>query len=218
MSLNLSKRTLSWDWHVGSVPENVVLHEEAYLETTYSFLLYRSCAPEGARIGRAATIHLGTMFDVGPGGRVQIGAFALVHGAWIICDAAVEIGDYSMISWNVVLMDTYRFPREIAARRRVLKQIPTEPLRCPTGQAAAGRIRIGRNVWIGFESCVLPGVTIGDGSVVGARSVVVNDVPPYTLVAGNPARVIRTIDNDEPPQLEGSIRHEDRIQNDLPTQ
>jgi acetyltransferase-like isoleucine patch superfamily enzyme len=61
-------------------------------------------------------------------------------------------------------------------------------------------IRIGRNVWIGFDCCVLPGVTIGDGSIVGARSVVCEDVPPYTVVAGNPARVIRKIENDEIPQ------------------
>lgn len=213
MSLNLSKRTLSWDWYEGSVPENVVLHEEAYLETTYSFLLYRSCAPEGGRIGRAATIYLGTMFDVGVTGRVLIGDFALVHGAWIICDAAVEIGDYSLISWNVVLMDTYRFPGEIASRRRILQQISTDPQRWPSAQVAARPIRIGRNVWIGFESCVLPGVTIGEGSVVGARSVVVEDVQPYTLVAGNPARCIRAIDKDEAPLVNDSFAYRDGMRN-----
>jgi acetyltransferase-like isoleucine patch superfamily enzyme len=61
----------------------------------------------------------------------------------------------------------------------------------------AGRpIRIGRNVWIGFDACVLPGVTIGEGSIVGARSVVFADVAPWTLVAGNPARVIRALDEE----------------------
>jgi acetyltransferase-like isoleucine patch superfamily enzyme len=44
---------------------------------------------------------------------------------------------------------------------------------------------------------VLPGVSIGEGSIVGARSVVTENVPPYTVVAGNPARVIRQIHNDE---------------------
>jgi len=68
--------------------------------------------------------------------------------------------------------------------------------RMPRG-APAKPIRIGRNVWIGFDSVVLPGVTIGDGSIVGARSVLTHDVPPFTVVAGNPARAIRQIDNDE---------------------
>jgi virginiamycin A acetyltransferase len=46
---------------------------------------------------------------------------------------------------------------------------------------------------LGFDSVVLPGVTIGEGSVVACRSVVVTDVPPFTVVAGNPAQVIRDI-------------------------
>jgi acetyltransferase-like isoleucine patch superfamily enzyme len=197
MSLDIANRTLSWDWYPGTIPENVTLEEDAYLETSYSFLLYRSRASNAVRIGRAATIYLGTMFDVGPKGRVLVGEFALVHGAWIICDGAVEIGDYSLISWNVVLMDSYRLPINIADRRRALEQIPRHPLRCPDAQIDSQPIRVGRNVWIGFECCVLPGVWIGDGSIVGARSVVTEDVPPYTVVAGNPARVIRTLENDE---------------------
>lgn len=201
MSLDTSNRTLSWDWYPGSIPENVVLEEDSYLETTYSFLLYRSRALEAIRIGRAATIYLGTMFDVGGEGRVHIGEFALVHGAWIICEASVEIGDYSLISWNVVLMDSYRFPSEVRSRRRALEQLARHPLRCAERKAEARPIRIGRNAWIGFECCVLPGVCVGDGSIVGARSVVTEDVPPYTVVAGNPARVIRQLENDEARQM-----------------
>jgi acetyltransferase-like isoleucine patch superfamily enzyme len=51
--------------------------------------------------------------------------------------------------------------------------------------------------WIGFDVCVLPGVTIGEGAIVGARSVVAGDVPPYTVVAGNPARVVRRLSPEE---------------------
>ncbi len=55
-------------------------------------------------------------------------------------------------------------------------------------------VKIGNNVWIGSDSTILPNVTIGDGAIVGAGSVVTKDVPPNTIVAGNPARVIRAID------------------------
>ncbi|MDQ0392055.1 CatB-related O-acetyltransferase [Labrys monachus] len=51
--------------------------------------------------------------------------------------------------------------------------------------------RIGNDVWIGQRALVLPGLVIGDGAVVGAGAVVTRDVPPYAIVAGNPARVIR---------------------------
>lgn len=50
---------------------------------------------------------------------------------------------------------------------------------------------IGNDVWLGFETLVLPGVKIGDGAIVGARSVVTKDIPPYAIVAGSPAKIIR---------------------------
>jgi acetyltransferase-like isoleucine patch superfamily enzyme len=197
MSPATAHRTLPWDWHNGTIPENVCIADSAYLETTYSFLLYRSEWSEGLRIGRGSTTYLGTMFDVGPRGRVIIGDFSLIHGAWFICDSQIEVGDYALISWNVVFMDTYGVSLDPSERRKQLEALPFEANRRTPRGGAAKPIRIGRNVWIGFDCVVLPGVTIGDGSIVGARSVVTENIPPYTLVAGNPARVIRKIENDE---------------------
>ncbi len=50
---------------------------------------------------------------------------------------------------------------------------------------------IGNDVWIGYEALIMPGVKIGDGAIIAARSVVVNDIPAYTIAGGNPAKVIR---------------------------
>jgi len=50
---------------------------------------------------------------------------------------------------------------------------------------------IGNDVWFGYDSTIMPGVTIGDGAIIGAKSVVTKNVPPYTIVGGNPAKVIR---------------------------
>ena len=50
---------------------------------------------------------------------------------------------------------------------------------------------VGNDVWIGMEAIILPGVKIGDGSIVAARSVVSHDVPPYSIVAGNPGKVVK---------------------------
>jgi len=190
-------RTLPWDWYPGTIPENVAVNDTAYVETTFSFTKYRSELSVGVRIGRGSATYSGTMFDVGPRGRVHLGDYVLVHGAWIICDAEIEIGDYTLISWNVVLMDTYRVPFDPLERRRELERAI---VRCPRrieAEVPARPIRIGRVAWIGFDVCVLPGVTIGEGAIVGARSVVMNDVPPYTIVAGNPARVVRHLSTEE---------------------
>lgn len=186
-------RTLSWDWFPGTIPENVFIDETAYIETTFSFQFFRSRQERAIEYGRGASTYLGTMFDLGPHARVKLGAFALVHGARIICDSEISIGDYALISWNVVLMDTYRVPMTARERRKEMELVPTREKRLVCAAVEAKPIRIERNVWIGFDSCVLPGVTIGEGSIVGARSVVTQSVPPFTIVGGNPARVIREI-------------------------
>ena len=56
---------------------------------------------------------------------------------------------------------------------------------------------MGNDVWIGYEAVILAGVTIGDGAIVGACAVVTNDVPPYTIVGGVPAKPIRKRFSDE---------------------
>jgi len=186
-----SERRVDCDWYPGTIPDNVIIDDTAYCETTFSFYLYRSRQPGGVEYGRGASTYLGTMFDVGPAGRVRLGDYALVHGARIICDSEITIGDYALISWNVVLMDTYRLPVDPSERRKELKLVPTRVPRVTDADVSAKPIFIERNVWIGFEACVLPGVTIGEGAIIGAKSVVRDDVPPFMVVAGNPACVIR---------------------------
>ena len=192
-------RAVPGDWYDGSIPANVRVHEAAYVETSFSFSQFRSRLPVGATVGEGASVYLGTMFDIGPRGRVSVGRYALLNGARIVCDAAVEIGDFTLVSWNVVIMDSYRLPFDPLRRRAVLQR--GSSIRDDAPPTDARPVRIGAVVWIGFDVCVLPGVTIGDGSVVGARSVVMNDVEPFTVVAGNPARPIRRLDPGDPELL-----------------
>jgi acetyltransferase-like isoleucine patch superfamily enzyme len=191
-------RSLPGDWFPGRVPQNATIDAEAYLETTYSFQLFRSQSPDALRIGRGASVYLGVMFDFGAQARVAIGDFTLMNGSRIICNSEISIGAYCLISWNTVLMDTWRLPFGREERRRELERIPLRNPRQALAETGGHPIRIADMVWIGFDSCILPGVTIGEGSVVGARSVVDRDVAPYTVVAGNPARFIRRLDPGSP--------------------
>jgi len=187
-------RRLPGDWYDGLVPDNTSIHETAHLESAYSFYLYRSELDEGVRMGEGSSAYLGTMFDIGTHGSVRIGSFTLVNGAWFICDRGIEVGDYTFISWNVLLMDSYRVSHDPAVRREDLLRVPHRRPRTPQFSEAVRPLAIGSNVWIGFDVCVLPGVRIGDGSIIGARSVVADDVPPYCIAAGNPARVLRQLE------------------------
>jgi acetyltransferase-like isoleucine patch superfamily enzyme len=90
---------------------------------------------------------------------------------------AIDISDEVMIASKVNLV-TAGHPVEPAKRRTY---ITAEP------------ITVGRNVWIGAAATILPGVNIGSDAVVAAGAVVTNDVPPATLVAGVPARIIRQL-------------------------
>jgi acetyltransferase-like isoleucine patch superfamily enzyme len=167
------------DWYPGTLPPNVRMAEGAHIETSYSFVRYRSRAPCGLWVGRGAALYA-PVLDVGPQGSISIGEFALISSAMIQCDVEVTIGPLTMLAWNVVVIDSYRGTSRLAGVSAVgASDVGPRP------------VRIGANVWLGFEACVLPGVTIGDGSVVAARAVVVDDVPPNTLVAGNPARIVR---------------------------
>jgi maltose O-acetyltransferase len=70
---------------------------------------------------------------------------------------------------------------------------PTDPAERADGLEYALPIRLGRNVWLGAGAIVGPGVTIGDDSVIGAGSVVLRDLPPRVVAAGNPCRVLREL-------------------------
>ncbi|PST45761.1 galactoside O-acetyltransferase [Bifidobacterium callitrichos] len=97
----------------------------------------------------------------------------------LVDDGEIFIGDHTMIGPNVTLTTTGH-PIRPDLRERVAQF--SEP------------IRIGRNVWIGANVTVLPGVTIGDNAVVGACSLVTRDVPADCVAVGTPARVVREID------------------------
>lgn len=188
-------RSLPWDWYGGTVPANVDLAEGAYVETSYAFREMRSRLPHAVQLGRGAQVYLAVMFDMGPDARVGFGDYASMTGGRLICDGSISIGAYSLISWNVIIMDTYRLPWDPALRRQVLQSVGRSAERVIAHADAPPRpVTIGENVWIGFDACVLPGVTIGHGAIVGAKSVVVEDVEPFTVVAGNPAKRLRRID------------------------
>ena len=130
---------------------------------------------------------------LGVGAAIRIGDQAGFSGAVICAAERVEIGDRVMMGANVTVTDTDSHPIDYRKRHPENFGMPAEAV----SEIATRPVVIGNDVFIGMHSLILKGVTIGEGSVVGAGSVVVNDLPPRCIAAGNPARVIRMLEADE---------------------
>lgn len=115
------------------------------------------------------------------GYNVHIGKnFYANHNLVILDEAPVTFGDNVFIAPNCGFY-TAGHPIDAEERNKGLEY--------------ARPITVGDNVWIGANVCVLPGVSIGDNCIIGAGSVVVKDIPPYSVAVGNPCKVIKTIDH-----------------------
>ena len=188
-------RRLPWDWTDRAIPDGVQIEDGSFVESAYSFTRYRSERPTGATFERGSSAYLGCMFDLGPDAEVRIGEFTLLNGVWFLADEQITIGHHTLISWDVVIMDSPQWSHDSQIRRLQTEQTASDLHRTPPGTGSDARpVEIGSNVWIGFGSVIMPGVTIGDGAVIGCKSVVFDDVPAYTVAAGNPAKQIRKLE------------------------
>ena len=107
--------------------------------------------------------------------------------------AEIQIGDHCIISNHVHIYDHNSHPTDPQARLRMLESGFYGEL-WDWKNSESKPIAIESNVWIGFNAVVLKGVRIGEGSIVAACAVVTRDVPPYSVVAGNPARVVKSLE------------------------
>lgn len=115
--------------------------------------------------------------------RITIGDDSYVGGRVVIrAGTEVNIGKHVLIASNALISGDPGHPFDAVERRS--QPAPAETLT---------KITIGDDVWLAYNVTVLGKVTIGEGSIVAAGSVVTKDIPPYSLVAGNPARVIRSL-------------------------
>lgn len=122
------------------------------------------------------SIHSGCTVVVMNGGKLILGAHSYLNrNSTVVCSYNILIGENVAIAQNVIIRDS-----DI---HHIIIEGAEQPNTAP--------IHIGNNVWIGTSATILKGVTIGDGAVVAAGSIVTKDVPSNCLVAGNPAKIIK---------------------------
>ena len=122
---------LSYDWYDGVIPANAELGADVYLDSSYAFAAFRSRRQPGLVLGDAAGVYDRAAFVVGPRGRVKVGAYTCLNGTYVVCDDAVTIGAHCLLSWGVVLTDTWPGPAApAAAGGRPCGRWPGTPTAC----------------------------------------------------------------------------------------
>jgi acetyltransferase-like isoleucine patch superfamily enzyme len=144
-------------------------------------------------VGESSIVDSSIMFDR-ENAVVVIGKRVFFNGR-IVAAQQVEIGDDVMVSWGVTLVDHNSHSLAFSQRSQDVLNVWAGTK--DWDNVKISPIKIESKVWIGFDAIILKGVTIGEGSVVGAGAVIAKDVPPWTVVAGNPARVIKEIPENE---------------------
>jgi len=129
--------------------------------------------------------------------KIMIGNNVYIGGGTLLdCVSIIEIEDDVLISYQGILADSDNHSVRYSIRKKDLSDW-RDGGRHDWSTTVTKPIKIGKGVWIGARAIILKGVTVGEGAIVGAGSVVTKDVPPWTIVAGNPARIIREIPPDE---------------------
>lgn len=164
----------------------------------YASARIRNISGDTARIRIGDNSHVaGELLVFRHGGDISIGAWCYIgYGARLWSAKSIIIGNRVLISHNVNVFDSLTHPLSAADRHLHFRAIVEKghPKMVDLGER---EIVIDDDVWIGAGAILLRGVRIGKGAVVGAGSVVTHDVAPFSIVAGNPARLIRELDADE---------------------
>jgi acetyltransferase-like isoleucine patch superfamily enzyme len=117
-----------------------------------------------------------------PDARIQVGSNFAMTGGTICAALSITIGDYVAVGANTTIIDTDFHPVNFEARRE------------DSSAGACAPVRIGDHVFIGMNCIILKGVTLGNGCVIAAGSIVTKDIPEGMIAGGNPARILTTID------------------------
>jgi acetyltransferase-like isoleucine patch superfamily enzyme len=171
---------------------NVARHTELDVARSarVDYLGMRHRPPARLTVGEG-TIFQGRIVADREDATVRIGSHTFVGASTLVCAASIEIGDDVLVSWGCTIVDHHSHSPAWSERSADVRQWYLG--RKDWTHVKIAPVRIGDRAWIGFNTILLAGVTIGKGAVVGCGSVVTKDVPDNAVAAGNPARIVRSL-------------------------
>lgn len=167
-----------------------IIGRQSIIYYTSSINIVRGSKRENVQIDDLARLY-GSIVSFG-NGKVRIGAYSALGANSLIRSVnSVEIGTHTAISTNVIIQDNNSHPVNPKDRIKMMET--------PAGDVSRGwnfsdsaPIKIGNNCWIGENSRICKGVTIGNGAIVAANAVVTHNIPDNCIVAGNPGKIVKT--------------------------
>ncbi len=144
----------------------------------------------GLRIGERSIVEASLLYDR-EGATISIGARTFIGASTLVSAEQIEFGDDVLMAWGGTIVDHDGHALDWKQRRADVTAWFED--RKDWASVHRAPVRICDKAWIGFNVSILKGVTVGEGAVVAACSVVTHDVEPYTLVGGNPSRLIRRL-------------------------
>ncbi|WP_432748539.1 acyltransferase [Pectinatus frisingensis] len=155
---------------------------------------------ECGQIGEKSIVGCNFVFESSEG-YISIGKRTYIGGGTnLISRSRIEIGNDVVIAWGCYIYDHNSHSLSWQKRKKDIEQVYADYIN--SGNMIANKtwddvktvpIKICDKVWIGFDAVILKGVTVGEGAVIAAKAVVTHDVPPYVVVAGNPAVVVKRL-------------------------
>lgn len=160
----------------------------------------RMLAPLYQHRGKHSKIHRSVRMDTPPYRKFSLGDYSVVESYSCINNAVgdVIIGDHTRVGLHNTVIGPVTIGNHVNLAQGITvtalnHNFTEKDMRIDEQGVSTTPVTIGDDIWIGANAVILPGVTIGDHSVVAAGAVVTKDVPPHTLVAGVPAKIIKTL-------------------------
>jgi len=180
--------------------KNIHIDENTILLKNCNFRFDGKLKNNSVNIGKNSMLGCSIIFE-SDDGKVSIGNNTFINaGTKLISRSSIYIGNNVTIAWGCTVYDHNSHSLDNIERKKDIKRQNEDYKRGRSfiyskdwSVVKSKPIIIKDNVWIGFDSVILSGITIGEGSIVGARSVVRENVEPWTVVVGNPAIVVKRL-------------------------